>query len=334
MAKQQIYNRIVTPELWATVNKDNKLIMEDFLEEYKQRKMKPSTQAQYANDCKIVLVYILQNCANKSILELTKKDFRRFSIWMSEEKGMSNARVNRLMSTVRSMLSFIEEDDEYNYEQNVAKKVKGLPKQRVRNEDEDFFMHYDLIMRTREELLRRGLTKLALLHMMLFDTAGRRNEILQIKKSGLLDGNKTNVVVGKRGKEFALIYMNDTKELIQQYLTERGEDELEELWIMDGVDGKRPASYESIYMWVKKICDIINEMEGTNIDIFPHSYRHSRIECLLQGEDLRIIDPNTNKPKIFTLEEVRVLANHSDTNTTSSYAKDHSSELLDTMFNF
>lgn len=334
MAKEHVYNRIVTPELWEQVNKENKGILEDFLEEYKQQKKKPSTQKQYANDGKIIMTYILLEHKNKSILEMTKKDFRRFSIWMSEEKDMSNARTNRLMSTTRSMLEYVENDDDYDYEINTAKKVKGLPKQRVRNEDDDFFMHFDLIMRTREELLKRGETKLALLHMILFDTGGRRNEVLQIKKDGLLDGNKTNIVVGKRGKTFPLIYMNDTKELIKQYLEERGEDNIEELWIIEDRDGKRPATYEAIYEWVKKICRIINQMDNSDIDIFPHSYRHSRIESLLQGEDTRIIDPNTGKPKIFPLDEVMLFSHHSDVSTTASYAKDHSDEKLDNMFGF
>lgn len=334
MAKEHVYNRIVTDELWAQVNKENKEILADFLEEYKQRKMKASTQKQYGYDGKIIMTYILLEHNNKSILEMTKKDFRKFSIWMSEEKGMSNARTNRLMSTCRSMLEYVENDDDYDYEINTAKKVKGLPKQRVRTEDEDFFMHFDLIMRTREELLKRGETKLALLHMMLFDTGGRRNEILQVKKDGLLDGNKTNIVVGKRGKTFPLMYMNDTKELIRQYLEERGEDGIEELWIIEDRDGKRPATYEILYEWVKKICKIINQMDNSDIDIFPHSYRHSRIESLLQGEDERIIDPNTGKPKVFPLDEVMLFAHHSDVSTTQSYAKDHSEEKLDSMFGF
>ena len=36
MARGRIYNNFYTPELWAQVNKENKLIIDDFIAEYKQ----------------------------------------------------------------------------------------------------------------------------------------------------------------------------------------------------------------------------------------------------------------------------------------------------------
>lgn len=43
----------------------------------------------------------------------------------------------------------------------------------------------------------------------------------QVKKQDMLEGNKTNVVVGK-GKTFPLVFLNDTKELAREYLKHRG----------------------------------------------------------------------------------------------------------------
>lgn len=39
----RIYNNFYTPELWEQVNKENKLILDDFLTEYRQRKMSKGT---------------------------------------------------------------------------------------------------------------------------------------------------------------------------------------------------------------------------------------------------------------------------------------------------
>lgn len=304
--------------------------MNDYLEEYKQRKKSKGTIDQYFNDLRIVFIFILNELNNQSILNLKKKDFRRFNIWC-QERDMSNARVNRLMSSIRSMLAYVEDDEEYDYEVNYASKVKGLAKEPVRIDEDDFFMTYEQIIRIRDELLKRGELKLAVLHMILFDSAGRRNEVHQILKEGLLEGNKTNIVKGKRGKTFPLVYLNDTKELIKQYLEERGEDDIESLWIIGKGENKKPASYETIYDWVLKIAKIFSEIEGRQIDIFCHSYRHSRIECLLQGEDPRLLDEN-GKPRKYSLEEVQKFVHHSSSDTTSGYAKNHDEDVIDNMF--
>lgn len=326
----RVYNKIYTPELWEKVNKENKTIMNDYLEEYKQRKKAKGTVSQYFNDLRIVMIFILNELDNQSLLNLKKKDFRRFNIWC-QDKDMSNARVNRLMSSIRSMLTYVEDDEEYDYDINFASKVKGLQKEAVKITEDNFFMSYEQIVRIRDELIKRGELKLATLHMILFDSAGRRNEVHQILKSGLLEGNKTNVVIGKRSKKFQLVYLNDTRDLIKQYLDERGEDDIDSLWVIGKGENKKPASYESIYDWVLKISKIFSELEGREINIFCHSYRHSRIESLLEGSDTRLLDKD-GKPRVYTLEEVQKFCHHSSSDVTASYAKNHDDDVIDDMF--
>lgn len=326
----RVYNKIYTPELWEKVNKENKTIMNDYLEEYKQRKKAKGTVSQYFNDLRIVMIFILNELDNQSLLDLKKKDFRRFNIWC-QDKDMSNARVNRLMSAIRSMLTYVEDDEEYDYDINFASKVKGLQKEAVKITEDNFFMSYEQIIKIKDELIKRGELKLATLHMILFDSAGRRNEVHQILKQGLLEGNKTNIVIGKRSKKFQLVYLNDTRELIKQYLDERGEDNIDSLWIIGKGENKKPASYESIYDWVLKISKIFSELEGREINIFCHSYRHSRIESLLEGSDTRLLDKN-GKPRVYTLEEVQKFCHHSSSDVTASYAKNHDDDVIDDMF--
>lgn len=327
----RVYNRIFDEKEWGEVNKENKLLMDDFIEEYKQRKMKPGTIKQYFNDLRIVLLYIKRELGNKSLFELNKKHFRRFSLWMSQDMNMSNARVNRIMSAVRSLLTYAEDDDDYEYDNNVAKKVKGLPKEAIRTNEDDFFLSYKEVMALREELLKRDKLYHAMLLMLMFDSGARRNEVFQVEKTGLLDGNKTNVVTGKRGKRFSLYYLDDTKELINQYLEQRGEDGIDALLVLGKGDNKRRVSYESIYDHVVYMSKVFSELVGKKVEFFPHSLRHSRIECLLQGEDERMLDEE-GKPRKFTLEQVMVLVNHSSTDTTKSYAKDHSGDVINDMF--
>lgn len=326
-----VYNRIFTPEKWEKVSKDNKEIMEDFLTEYKQQKKAESTLHAYFEDLRLVLIKILEDFDNKSILEMTKKDFRRLNIWF-DESGMSPARCNRIHSVINSLLSFCEDDDDYDYEVNQSKKVKGIPREKVKTNEDDFFFTYDEFIKVRDILLEKGELQNAVMWSLFFDSAGRRNEVFQVKKDGLLDGNKTNVVRGKRGKCFPLIYLDDTKELIRQYLEERGDDDIESLWIVNQGGVKRPLSDSAtLYDRVVRCSKILSEVRGEETNIFPHTCRHSRIECLLRGEDDRLKDENGNNKK-FPIEQIMVFVHHSDVSTTQSYTKDRSEETINDMF--
>ena len=68
MARGTVYNRVYNEEDWKLVSKENKNIMEDFLEEYRQQKKKQSTLDQYRNDIRIVLIYILKELNTKCLL--------------------------------------------------------------------------------------------------------------------------------------------------------------------------------------------------------------------------------------------------------------------------
>lgn len=333
MARGRIYNNFYTPELWGQVNKENKRILEDFLAEYKQRKKSKNTISSYFQDLRIILIYILKEHRNKSVLEMNKKDFRGMSLYFTEECGMSSARVNRLKSSINSLLTFCEEDDDYDYEINMAKKVKGIPRERVRDDDDDFFFTFEEFIKVRDILIEKGKLQSAVLWSLGFDSAGRRNELLQVEKHGLTENNKTNIVVGKRGKKFCLVYLDDTKELIRQYLEERGEDDIDSLWYKN-LNGKRePVTSDALYDRICSISNILSEVRGENCNIFPHTMRHSRLECLAQGTDTRLLDENGN-PKKFPLEQVQVFAHHSDVSTTQSYLKDHSDDTINEMFGF
>lgn len=333
MARGRIYNNFYTPELWEQVNKENKRILEDFLAEYKQRKKSKNTISSYFQDLRIILIYILKEHGNKSVLKMNKKDFRGMSLYFTEECGMSSARVNRLKSSINSLLTFCEEDDDYDYEINMAKKVKGIPRERVRDDDDDFFFTFEEFIKVRDILVEKGKLQSAVLWSLGFDSAGRRNELLQVEKHGLTENNKTNIVVGKRGKKFCLVYLDDTKELIRQYLEERGEDDIDSLWYKN-LNGKRePVTSDALYDRICSISNILSEVRGENCNIFPHTMRHSRLECLAQGTDTRLLDENGNTKK-FPLEQVQVFAHHSDVSTTQSYLKDHSDDTINEMFGF
>ena len=331
MARGRIYNNFYTPELWEQVNAENKRILDDFLAEYRQRKKSKGTIEGYFQDLRIIFIYILKELDNRCVLELNKKDFRGLSLYFTDTCGMSASRVNRLKSAINSLLTFCEEDDDYDYEINMSKKVKGIPREKAKDNEDNFFFTFDEFIKVRDILVEKGELQLAVLWSLGFDSAGRRNELFQVTKHGLVDGNKTNIVTGKRGKKFCLVYLDDTRDLIKRYLDERGADDIDSLWVKGTGENKSPITYDAIYNRICSISKILSEVRGEPCEIFPHTMRHSRLECLAQGTDTRLLDEN-GKPRKYPLEQVQVFAHHESCDTTKMYLKNHDDDIINSMF--
>lgn len=326
-----VYNRTFNKEDWAKVNPENKEMIEDYLEEYRQRQKKESTLKQYFNDLRIISIYVLKKLKNRSFIELNKKDFRKMSLYLTSELSLSNARVNRLMSCMRSLLTYIEDDDDYDYDSNIASKVKGLKKQPVRLNEDNFFLSHEQIMKLRAKLIELDRLQDAVLLMLAYDSGGRKNEIFQVQKHGLLEGNRTNLVQGKGNKKFTLVYLNDTKELIRQYLEQRGDDDVDSLWYKGTGENKSPVEIGRIYDRVLSMSRLLSEIEGKEIQFFVHSLRHSRAENLNQGLDPRIKDKD-GKPRKLQLEEIQKLLHHTSIAVTEIYVKNHDEDVVDEIF--
>lgn len=320
MDKKQVYNRIFTEKKWKDVNKYNKDLMEDFLIELLSQKKKDGTIKQYKNDLRILFIFILEELDNKPIYKLKKKAFRNYVLWLSD-KGMSNARINRLLSALRSMLEYAsnEEDYEDEIEINYASKVKGLQKEKARDivflTDEEIFIIY-------EELKKQKRYSEALLCMLMYESAGRRNEIFQVKRNDIsLDSNICKTpVVAKRGKTYRPIYNDNTKEAYK-LLEENRKSDNNYLWITRNGE---PASYSTLYAWVHSWRNILVEKDLPLKEFNPHSFRHSALENLENGS--HYICKKLNKK--FELNELKTLANHSDISTTASYLKEDDEEVL------
>lgn len=320
------YNKIFDEEKWSKVNQENKQIMEDYLLEYKARKMKESTLKQYRNDLRIILIYILDNCGNKTITELRKKDFRNLSLWMSDTLEVSNARTNRLMSCCRSLLTFVEDDDDYDYDNNVAAKVKGLPKESVRD---IVFLDDSTVLTLVDMLLEKKDYKRATLVSLLYDCGSRKNEIAQVEKDSFYDEKKnlTNKLVGKRGKTYRAVYHSLTKKCAKLYLAERGEDDVPQLFITQGGEA---ADAQNLYDWIVSLRPMVEQITGKPSDLNVHSFRHSFIQNLSDGTHYLCREGNLGK---VPLDKIKILVNHSDLSTTDSYRKDTSIEEIGELFN-
>ena len=313
-----VYNRIYTKEKWEQVNKYNKNLLSDYMLQIKAEGKSESSQKQYFNDARIMLIYILEELGNKPLYKLTRKAFRNYVLWM-KENGMSPARINRMLSTSRNLLNFGLEDEDYEEDFEESKtnpsRIKGMKKEKVRD---IVFLTDDEVLKIYNHLIQEEEYSQALLCVFMYESAGRRNEAYQVKRSDIdLDGNFTlSEVVGKRGKKFKLMYHHLTKEAFQ-LLEKNRTDDSDALWL---TRSGTPASYESLYAWVTSWRKILDNEKEFN----PHSFRHSALENYSTGDHYVA----KKLEKKFTIQELKLLAHHEDLSTTDSYLKNKDEEML------
>lgn len=323
------HNNIYSDNIYKTVNDENKLLLEDYELELKSRGRAPKTIAQYGYDVRMFFCYIHENMDNKSILDLKKRDFRNFFLFM-QETGKSSSRINRVQSSLRNLLQYAEDDDdEYeDYEVNAMRKIKSVEKLEVR---EIVFLDDEQITFLIDYLIKKDRLQHALYVSLSYDSGGRRNEIFQVEKEGLLDDNvfKTNSVVGKRNKKFSLIFSQRTKDIAKLYLEQRGNDEFSSLWITGNGLDKRLVSYDTLYAYAISFRSILQSEYDEDINLNSHSFRHSCAENLENGSHQMLKQFNRDR---LTLNEVRIILNHESADMTQSYMRNKDDEIIDDLF--
>lgn len=320
-----VYNKYNTAEKYKYVNQYNKDLLKEFILNLKSEGKKDGTIRMYEANIKIMFIYILEELDNKPICELKKKNFRNYVLWL-QNKGLSVARINNLKSACSSMLSFASDDDDYEDDipVNQISKLKPINKESRR---EIIFLTNEQIEKIKNELIKREKYQIALLLSIMYDSGARRNECYQIMKDDIdVNGHMTKrKVIGKRGKTFNIYYHRWTIECYQLYMNQRGQDDIEELWI---TRDNKPASYETLYSWITYCRDILKELEGDDIPFNPHTFRHSFATNMTNGTHYLCKDLN----RTFTLEEVQILLNHSSIETTNQYIKSRDEEIINNAF--
>lgn len=306
-------------EVYESVCDVNKDILEEYILDMKSRRLKEGSIYQYTKDIMLFYCYVCTELKNKPVPTLKKKQFKRFFIDF-QNTGVSNARVNRVQCSLRNLMEFVTSDDdmidEYDVEVNYMAKIKGLQKEEVR---EIVFLSDEEIKFLIDELVKDKKYQIALLIALAYESSGRRNELYQVTKSSLMDeeDNKTNVVVGKRGKKFFLRYFSKTKEIFKLYLQQRGEDDKDFLWYKKNNKGEvEEVGYSTLYGWVIESRTYLAKVIGEHKLFNPHSFRHSSLENLVSGSHW--ILPELGKD-CLTLEEAKLLAHHSSSETTAGY---------------
>lgn len=327
---KKIYNRIYSKEKWEEVNKYNKNLLNDYIQEIKAQGKSEGSIKQYYSDGRIIMILVMELFDNKPLHNFTRKMARNLILHF-QDLDLSTARINRLLSTFRNLFTFVELDDDYledfeNCKLNPSR-VKGLQKSERR---EIIFLTDEEIHKMIEVLLEEKKYQQALLLALGYDSGNRRNELYQLKREDIsLDRNiSLNKVIGKRNKKFRIFYNDLTKKVFKIY-NESRTDDTNFLWIIEESDGSiREASYESLYYWITSLRKTYKEIYNIEKDFNVHSLRHSLAQNLKDGTHY-LCEKSGGKMDITIIQK---LLNHSDVSTTLSYTKQDSEDELLAIF--
>lgn len=314
--------RLFNESDWKKLSEENRELYDDYMLELESQGKAVKTRKQYGYDLRAFFCYLVREKKNKYILDLRRKEFRNFFLKL-QRAGTSAARINRFQSSLRNLLEFACESDDYeDYEINAMSHIKGLQKEPVR---QIVFLSDQQVNILLDELLKRKHYQKALFVSLSYDSAARRNEIHQVEKNDFLENNQSNVVIGKRSKKFRLIYFERTKIIFKLWMRQRGGDNLETLWITGKDDKKRPLSYGALYDFVDEFREILKERTGEDILLNAHSFRHSAATNYENGTHFVLREIGKDK---LDLRLLQTLMHHSDVGTTQNYLKDDSEERL------
>lgn len=321
--------KFFTEESWNKVSDENKEILDDYSMELEVQGKAEKTIYQYQADIKGFLCWNAEHNKDKYLLDLKRKDFVKFQLGQTRA-GTSNARINRFQSSLRNMLQYcvMEEDLYPDYQINPMSLIKGLEKKKVRD---IYFLTDEQVSYLIYKFLTLGKIQIALWVSMCYDTGARRNEILQIAKKDILKKNITNEVVGKRGKKFKLIYSHRTQLLAKQWLNERGDDEVDSLWVVGSGKDRHAVRYSTFYDWAIMCAKLLHEKDGKVYKFGPHTFRHTALERFSDGTHY-FSRHELGKTGGMDINLLKNIAHHSDISTTQGYLQDRSIEEMENEF--
>ena len=310
--------RLYTQDRWDNVLEKNKRLLQQHLRNLKIERLRPKTINQYNSDLKMFLIWNLLFNSNMCVLDFKKRHFDDFRFFMIEERDAGNARVNRLLSSIRKMMNYAEDDDdEYDdYIKNPAAKIKGLPNEPRK---ETAFLTEEQVVLLREYLRENKLYKWMFLIDIFYDSGARISEVFQVRNVDTVPKGYIKVEC-KGGKYEYLLIQDRAKESLELYLPEVKNREC--FWIGD--HGEPIKTESTIREWVGKMRGILQELDSSAPYFTPHSFRHTFIENMSNGTHYLC----KKLGRKLTTEEVQLIVHHKSIDMTKSYMKPKDNQII------
>lgn len=302
----------VTDEMYNLCNKENRDMMEEFLQMNPQ--LSPATKRQYISGLKQFIYWIYSSCNDKPLYKIKKRDFNRYMSYLTN-RGMSGSGLRFKKSSVSTLCAYIEdviaEDDdfeEYKNFRNFTKAFKDIPKNHVYEKIPISKEEYEILKETlMDDENYMGLAWV----VCAFNTGARRGGIRQFEISFVyqeIPEGRTFVntnYVREKGKS------DDGKRV--RYMANEEVLKYCRLWL-------EKRGFESKYIFAKKFKDEVIQIGLEWADFFcsdtlsdilgrrinPHLFKASAITYLLeQGKDIKVVS--------------KYVGQHNDISTTSNH---------------
>lgn len=169
----------ITDEMWIKVNKFNRKMGEEFLNESVH--LSTQTQIQYTSAVRIFFWWIYENCDDKSLTDIKSKDYLKYQNWL-QRRGMSESGIRFKRSVISSLNEYVMlyyQEEFPTFRNFITKQIKVnktgfVYKKEPLNPDE-----YDMLCTELEK--REEWQKLAYV-MFTYSTGCRREESKQLLK--------------------------------------------------------------------------------------------------------------------------------------------------------
>lgn len=278
------------------MNKDFSYYLSKFLKDYLivERNLSSNTIKSYKKTFQILIDYLV-NIKNFKLNNITFENITRdiildFLKYLEEEKYNSIQTRNNRLSAIKSFYqycSYEEIENINNITGILSIKFKKVSQKVMEYLTEEEIQQIFNSIDTSSNKGRRNLTILVLL----YDTAARASEILNLKLEDIHLEEKYIILTGKGNKQRVVPIMEQTKKLLSEYIKE---NKLQFNKILND------TTYEYLRYLIKQI-------NKNNKNITIHTFRHTRaIHWLKAG---------------IPLIQIRDLLGHSSITTTERYAR-------------
>lgn len=324
MGRKTVYNRIFNEEEWAEVNPKNKQLFNEWKTYLMSTDKSEGTIKQYYNDLRILAIFLKNQCGNKFIVDLNKRDIIAFQGFAINEWGHSSNRVRRLKSCLSSLCNYIENimDDMYPDFRNIVNKIESPKKKPVREKTVLTEEQVDNVLST---LVESKQYQKACVFALAANSGARLSELLRFKVSYF---NKENLQHGAYYKTPEKVRIKgrgrDGSEKYK-YVLKSGFQEYFDLWMEErerlGIDNEAlfvtrrngewvPASDTTLQSWKNKFSQILG------VSFYFHSLRHY-LTTKLRANNI----PDRIIKEFFGWESIDMIEVYDDNEAEDDFAK-------------
>lgn len=314
----------ITDEMWDSVNKFNRDMVQEFLEN--QTHLSKKTLIQYESGLKIYFNWVKENLNDKNCVEIKKKEYLKYQNYLTR-RGLSESAIKfkkSCVSAFNNYIMFMYEEEYPTFRNYVTSEMRVVSTGYVHEKQPLTPDEYVKLCKVLEE--KEDWQKLAYV-MFSYSTGCRRAEARQLLKEitdykpqkkivKVLDDNgdeiekesiaykthdircKGRSVVGKVRK---LQFGEDVMFAIKKWLEVRGEDDCEYVFVTKKNNEYKQVSEITFNQWCT---NTFSKIIGRRIH--PHLFRESRATNLVVFEGK-------------SLETAQKLLGHESSETTSKH---------------